>query len=125
MAAPGLLPYSCRGGQRFFLGNWCRAERTLKALNRVTTDVGNESVSGLGPPMRHYRGAIVSSSSLANLPMLNAAPKSSLLMAMNTAAFRVGAKAIEDALKAARLLQDERSVVLRHHAHPAEPIASM
>ena len=52
----------------FFLGNWCRAERTLKALNRVTTDVGNESVSGHGPPMRHYRGAIVSSSSLANLP---------------------------------------------------------
>ena len=75
-----------------------------------------------------YRGAIVSSISLANLPMVNAAPKSNLLMAMNTAAFRVGAKAIdigEDALKAARLLQDERSVVLRHHAHPAEPIASM
>src|SRR5262249_275277 len=43
---------------------------------------------------RHYRGAIASSSSLANLPIVNAAPKSNLLMAMNTAAFRVGAKAI-------------------------------
>ena len=33
--------------------------------------------------MRHYRGAIVSSISLANSPMVNAAPKSNLLMAMN------------------------------------------
>jgi hypothetical protein len=40
--------------------------------------------------IRHYRGAIVSSSSLANLPIVNAAPKSNLLMAMNTAAFASG-----------------------------------
>src|SRR5262249_47339572 len=59
---------------------------------------GWRSMSMAGVPARrcrsrHYRGAIVSSSSLANLPMVNAAPKSSLLMAMNTAAFRVGANA--------------------------------
>src|SRR5262249_40251566 len=40
----------------------------------------------------HYRGAIVSSVSLANSPMVNATPKSNLLMAMNTAsAVRDGA----------------------------------
>ena len=47
------------------------------------------------PGMRHYRGAIASSISLANSPMVNAAPKSNLLMAMNTAACRVGAKATQ------------------------------
>jgi hypothetical protein len=90
----------------FFLENWCRAERTLKALTRIDhrcwERVGERPQAANAQLPRGDRLEQL----VGELAMVNAAPKSSLLMAMNPAAFRVGAKAIdigEDALKAARL----------------------
>lgn len=66
---------------------------SVEMVRAHVDEFGSAPLATARPGMRHYRGAIVSSISLANLPMVNAAPKSNLLMAMNTAAFRVGAKA--------------------------------